>query len=337
MRFTTLLKWLFLTPLGLAGLVMLVLLPFIVLIKGATLAYFAGMSPFVSLAAGTFAVSIVLVIYLIAIDKGFNRRRHLKFNTKLWIAISVVFVFNGYALFVLNKENVKDQQIAKEYNDVHPILRLGVRIWSIFDPSLVITDMSRSARDYRRMRLRTNRRSLHFEQLHDRYVHAIDLRTTGRTEFRNWTTNVVMVMMGFKTLRHVGTADHLHVELPLRRKDKLEIAALLRKQQRIVKNSRRKRLQQRRRARLRERRIMHNRLAEARRNTLRKRHVAGRPLVGTSGVRRQRDVPSGPAPRQSEAGTPPVVPTNSSRQPVVPAPQDRFKLSDGSAGSTTNN
>ena len=104
MRFTTLLKWFFLTPLGLAGLVMLILLPFIVLIKGATLAYFSGMSPFASLATGTFAVSVVLVIYLIAIDKGFNRRRHLRFNTKLWIAVLVVFVFNGYALFVLNKE-----------------------------------------------------------------------------------------------------------------------------------------------------------------------------------------------------------------------------------------
>jgi hypothetical protein len=59
--------------------------------------------------------------------------------------------------------------------------------------------------------------SLHFRQ-RDGYVHAMDLRTIGRGAVRNWTTAVYFRVLGFRTLRHVGTADHLHVSLPLTRR-----------------------------------------------------------------------------------------------------------------------
>jgi len=55
---------------------------------------------------------------------------------------------------------------------------------------------------------------LHYPQP-DGYVHAIDLRTAGRGFVRNRLVQAYFWSMGFVTLRHVGTADHLHVELPV--------------------------------------------------------------------------------------------------------------------------
>jgi hypothetical protein len=57
-------------------------------------------------------------------------------------------------------------------------------------------------------------RSLHLRQ-DDGYAHAVDLRTAGRSEWRNFLMRSYYRLMGFRTLRHVGTADHLHVSLPL--------------------------------------------------------------------------------------------------------------------------
>jgi len=39
------------------------------------------------------------------------------------------------------------------------------------------------------------------------------LRTTGRGFIKNRGVQVYFWLMGFDTRRHVGTADHLHVEL----------------------------------------------------------------------------------------------------------------------------
>src|SRR6266567_1436245 len=55
--------------------------------------------------------------------------------------------------------------------------------------------------------------SLHYVQ-RDGYAHAADLRTAGRGELKNRLVQVYFWSMGFATLRHVGTGDHLHVELP---------------------------------------------------------------------------------------------------------------------------
>jgi hypothetical protein len=56
--------------------------------------------------------------------------------------------------------------------------------------------------------------SLHYRQ-EDGWVHAFDLRTNGRSGIRNWFTGTYFRALGFRVLRHVGTADHLHVSLPL--------------------------------------------------------------------------------------------------------------------------
>src|SRR5262249_21354994 len=77
---------------------------------------------------------------------------------------------------------------------------------------LVITDMARKPSDYARMGLPTNDKSMHYEQP-DGWVHAVDLRTKSNGEITNWAVQRYFDVMGFSTLRHVGTADHLHVQM----------------------------------------------------------------------------------------------------------------------------
>ena len=65
------------------------------------------------------------------------------------------------------------------------------------------------------MGLSANDGSLHYRQ-HDGYTHAADLRTVGRGAVQNRLVQLYFWSMGFGTLRHAGTADHLHVELRVR-------------------------------------------------------------------------------------------------------------------------
>jgi hypothetical protein len=64
------------------------------------------------------------------------------------------------------------------------------------------------------MGLSVNPNSLHYRQQNG-YVHAVDLRTRDQSMIRNYLLQFSLEMMGFETLRHVGTADHLHVALPV--------------------------------------------------------------------------------------------------------------------------
>jgi hypothetical protein len=72
--------------------------------------------------------------------------------------------------------------------------------------------MQRQAGDYARMGLPVNPRTRHYTQA-DGWVHAVDIRTRGRSEVRNRGLQFYFWAMGFSTLRHSGTADHLHVQL----------------------------------------------------------------------------------------------------------------------------
>jgi hypothetical protein len=93
-------------------------------------------------------------------------------------------------------------------------MRMGASTYLLFDRDAVVTDLERTAEDYLRMGLPVNETSLHFK-LEDRYVHAMDLRTIGRSAWRNRLTEMYFQFMGFRSLHHVGTADHLHVSLPI--------------------------------------------------------------------------------------------------------------------------
>jgi hypothetical protein len=215
MQVASFFRTLVLVLLVLMAVPLLFVLPFIVLIKGMIIAYDYGLSGWVSLLCGSLATFAVIFVYLVALDRSIGRRIYMKPYVKVMITGVIVGVFVSYVMLVMAQENVKNTRLISKYQDMHPILRVGVRTWSFFDRDILITDMTRSIKDYRKMRVRAYRRSLHFRQKKTGYVHAFDIRTKGRTRFQNWLTQVVFKMMGFKTLRHGGTADHLHVELVL--------------------------------------------------------------------------------------------------------------------------
>ena len=94
-------------------------------------------------------------------------------------------------------------------------MRVALSTFILADDDLVITDVARTPADYVAMGLPVRDASHHYRQ-RDGYVHAIDLRTIGRPQWRNWITQQYFRTMGFRTLRHVGTADHLHVGLDVK-------------------------------------------------------------------------------------------------------------------------
>lgn len=92
------------------------------------------------------------------------------------------------------------------------MLRLAVSTLIHIDKELIITDADRQPEDYKKMGLKSKKLSLHYKQ-NTGYSHALDLRTSGRPIWKNLIVQNYFRLMGFRTLRHVGTADHLHVSL----------------------------------------------------------------------------------------------------------------------------
>ena len=110
--------------------------------------------------------------------------------------------------------NVKSDEVRAEYSTLHPLLRVATSVVFMVDPGSVITDAGRTPEDYYLWGLPVNEASLHFPQ-DDGFVHAVDLRTRGRPDWRNRGLELAFWAFGLHSLRHVGTADHLHVSLRL--------------------------------------------------------------------------------------------------------------------------
>jgi hypothetical protein len=131
----------------------------------------------------------------------------------------IVFIFvlgyGIYGLIYISGSNVKHKEVKKEYTQLHPILRVAISTIVFLDKDLIITDASRVKEDYKKMRLRSKNRSLHYRQKNG-YVHALDLRTNNRSGVRNFLLKSYFYLMGFNTLRHGGTGDHLHISLDSR-------------------------------------------------------------------------------------------------------------------------
>lgn len=195
------------------GLVLAVL-PFWLLIRGGVFAYQEwGIGTWPALMLSALASAAVLAFYAWAVSRRFGAGRGTrKLFTRAAAAVGIAYV--GYALVFVASENVKSEEIAAEYSSIHPLLRVAASALTLVDPAAVITDASRTAEDYWLMGLPTNEASLHFEQASG-YVHALDLRTNGRPEWRNRLVELGFWALGFHSLRHVGTADHLHISLRL--------------------------------------------------------------------------------------------------------------------------
>jgi len=196
---------------GLLRLVAIVALPFFVLVRGAVFFYERGRVPaWLALLVAALLTTGLVTLYASWLLRTLTGRSPVLLVAK-WVALPLVVFYCGSSLLYLSRVNAKPE-VRAYYTSLHPLLRLALSTWILVDDRLVVTDMRRSREDYPRMRLSVNETSLHYRQA-DGWVHAVDLRTAHRGWVRNRLVQVYFWMMGFDTLRHVGTADHLHVEL----------------------------------------------------------------------------------------------------------------------------
>lgn len=199
-------------------LLLAIVLPFVVLVRVSTLSYiWTDWSGWLCLGIGAIFTFFLIFLYLNRIARWFSGRRSKKKEQRsrrqnLRLAIVVVGGFVAYALFFLSGQNAKTTEVQGEFQTVHPLLRTAVGAILLFHRDAIITDMSRVPEDYGGMGLAPKQRSLHYPQS-DGYVHAVDFRTQGNAEWRNELLKWTFEALGFRTLRHVGSADHLHISL----------------------------------------------------------------------------------------------------------------------------
>ena len=192
--------------------VLLAVFPFILLVRGGVFAYQQwGLGAWSSLAVSAAATALLLAFYGWVVSRRLGAGKRLrKFATRVAALAAAAFVL--YSLVVIAGGNVKSDEVRAEYSRLHPLLRMAVSVFVLVDADAVITDAARTPEFYARAGLPANESSLHFPQ-DDGFVHALDLRTINRPEWRNLAAELAFRAMGFHTLRHVGTADHLHVSL----------------------------------------------------------------------------------------------------------------------------
>ncbi|MFQ5747080.1 MAG: hypothetical protein ACE5HF_07670 [Gemmatimonadota bacterium] len=189
-----------------------VALPFVGLVRVGVWASSRGAPPWLAvLAAGASALALVTIVAAAASRRLTGRVRARWVFHRL--ALPLVLVYGAYGLFTLRSENARSPEVRARYGRLHPVFRLALGTAILMDRGIVVTDLSRTPADYGRMGLPPRETSLHFPQ-GDGYVYAADLRTRGRAGWKNVVAVLYFKTMGFRTLRHVGTADHLHVSLP---------------------------------------------------------------------------------------------------------------------------
>ncbi len=189
-----------------------VVLPFLVLIGGAVWLYRVQAIPtWLALAMSGILTAGLLTAYGAGICKRLTGEARVRF-VFTGLALPLIVFYCGYTLLYLSSVNTKTEEVRQYHTTVHPLLRVALSTAVLFDRDIVVTDTRRELEDYARMGLPPLDNSLHFPQ-QSGYVHAVDLRTVGRPAWRNRTMVAYFRLLGFRTLRHVGTAAHLHVSL----------------------------------------------------------------------------------------------------------------------------
>jgi len=192
----------------------LIALPFLVLVRGSVYFYaYRGWPGWLALTAASVVTMMVVTAYGAWLARRFTGRVRLLSVAK-WVALPLVVGYCGHSLLYLSRSHAAADAVRLEYRETHPLLRLALSTVMLANHDLLITDLARVSVDYPRMGLPVNDRTLHYRQ-RDGWAHAVDLQTNGRGEIANRLMQLYFHLMGFRTLRHVGTADHLHVELPL--------------------------------------------------------------------------------------------------------------------------
>jgi hypothetical protein len=199
---------------GLFKVGLVVVLPFYVYVRSSVALYSAGASPWLAVILGAVLTMGIVAGYATWISRRLSGRVRAAKMAR-WIALPVAAAWCAYAVLFLARANAKSDQVRGYYSAVHPVLRAAMGTAILVDPDIVVTDMRRVPADYARMGLPVFDRTLHYRQKNG-WVHAVDLRTRGRGAVKNAAMQLYFSSMGFRTLRHVGTADHLHVGLPVR-------------------------------------------------------------------------------------------------------------------------
>jgi len=204
--------------LGFLKIALIIALPFAVLVRGSVFIYEHGTrSVWLAVLTAGILTGGVITAYAVWIARKLMRRgvrggRALVMPVAKWVALPLVLFYCGYSLLYLASVHAKSAPVRAYYTSVHPLLRLALSTAILVDRDILITDTGRQPDDYDRMGLPENLRSRHYRGA-DGWVHAVDLRTAGRGTLKNWSVQLYFWSMGFDTKRHVGTADHLHVEL----------------------------------------------------------------------------------------------------------------------------
>ena len=189
-------------------------LPFFLLVRVSVFMYHNYQTNgWLALSMGCLATIILLLLYGgVFVYKFGMGKKAITYIFRGVLVLVVAYTF--YGMLYYSSLNTKTEEIHSYYRSLHPIMRVALTTVTLADSDIIVTDIQRSAKDYRRMGLSENEHSLHYVQA-DGYVHAVDLRTKGRPWWKNWIFEHSFKLLGLSTIRHVGTADHLHVYLPL--------------------------------------------------------------------------------------------------------------------------
>ena len=189
---------------------------FIVLVQGSMYAYQQwGWDTWPSLTVGVSATAFAFLAYTAWLRKWATEKHRGSMVMQRVLAVAIVG-YSGYGLLYLSPANAKSPELREYYSSLHPLMRMGASTYLLFDRDGVVTDPERTVEDYLRIGVPVNEALLHF-RLEDRYVHAMDIRTIDRSEWRNRLTVMYFQLMGFQNLHRVGTANHLHISLPVTR------------------------------------------------------------------------------------------------------------------------
>jgi hypothetical protein len=200
--------------LALLKVIVILALPFVVYVRSSVSFYQHHVPTWLALTSGAVLTFCVVAGYGVLLSRHRIGRARAMTITK-WVALPLVAAWTLCSGFYLARVNAKSEEVRSYYMAVHPILRVALSTVILVDPDLVITDTRRNQSDYARMGLPLNNRTFHYQQA-DGWVHAVDLRTRGRSAIKNGMVQLYFWLMGFSTLRHVGTADHLHVQLAMK-------------------------------------------------------------------------------------------------------------------------
>lgn len=163
---------------------------------------------------GALITAAVLFFYVTYVQNQFVKKtlspKILQRNYALTLAVVLMYCANG--VWSISAANVKETAVKQEFKTLHPILRLSISTLILFEKDLILTDAERKPEDYKHLGLASKNHSLHYEQSTG-YAHAVDIRTKGHTWIRNKLIQGYFEIMGFNTLVHIGTAEHLHVSL----------------------------------------------------------------------------------------------------------------------------